>query len=249
MAERKVKCLVVADSRGTPFRTFCAPNKEEYSVEYLIRRGATIQDLLNDTLYYLYASTFKGYFVILLCAGINNLTKLDRHEGGVELTLNDRQNVVQELEHYKEKVKNQFPRCVISLASIPVVDFHSANRHYIQLGKLRFVKQTLEQLDKCQDSLSDSLKTINHWIFCENQIDQTLDGVGKIRVHQLYIHQYVEKTNSKTTKSGRKIIKRRICPNALVDGIHPTYDLAIRWHDAIHVNFLKIAKNITAELQ
>jgi hypothetical protein len=114
------------------------------------------------------------------------------------------------------------------------------------VGKLKCVKQTLEQLDKCQDELSDSLKTINHWIFCENQIPQTLKEGVNIRIHQLYIHQYVEKTHSKRTKSGRKVTKRRICPNALVDGIHPTYELAVKWYDAIHVNFNKITDIISA---
>jgi hypothetical protein len=248
MADRKIKCVIVADSRGTPFRTLSTPNKDKYSIEYLIRRGATIRDLLTDTLYFLYASAFKGYFIILLCAGINNLTKLNRHEGGIELTINERQNVIVELENYKSSVRKQFPRCVISFASIPIVDFHAANKHYISSGKLRFAKQTLEQLDKCQDSVSDSLKAINHWIFCENQIKQPLEGIGCIGARQLYLHQYVEKTNSKRTKSGRKVIKRRICPNALIDGIHPTYDLAVKWYDAIHANFLKIIEEIVANL-
>jgi hypothetical protein len=247
MATKPRRCVLVCDSRGHPFIKLKALNADKYYTSYIIRRGARVYDLYLDTIKQLCRikeDGHKGLVPVILCGGINELTELEKHSGGTELRINRNQNLKRSLQYFKEELRQLFPNTVITIASIPVVDFVAANEHYTKVGKLWHPKYTVEDLVSFQGELSTTLREINHWIFLENQKAQITVEIGTFTANQLYLHQYVEKLNSKTTVNGRKIMKRRIAPNALADGIHPTENLVNKWHTAIHENFMKTMHKI-----
>jgi hypothetical protein len=126
-----------------------------------------------------------------------------------------------------------------------MVNLAAANQSYISRGKLQYLKYTQSESEAFQVQLSDTVKTLNHRIFVENQHEQYIPGKGLIRPHQIYLHQYVEKVISKRTANGRHIIKRRICPNSLVDGIHPTIETVRKWLQGIHMNVAKLCDKLS----
>jgi hypothetical protein len=236
--------LVVADSRGSNFVKHKLYNISHYQTHYVISRGAKIEDLKLRTLSGLKAMPKSSIVLIFLCAGINELTKRDFHSGGCELIAADSNNLVENIIDFKTCVKQQHPKAIVTIGTIATVDLIAANKHYKEKGKLWSSKYSDEEIKTFQDKIDCTLREINHIIFEENKKPQELCEIGYIVPHQLYLHQRVQRLFSKTKSNGRKIIKRRISPGSLVDGIHVSDSVCLNWIQTIHANSMKILKDI-----
>lgn len=239
MAASKYRCVIVSDSRGSKFPELGNFNQGTYSTHYLSYRGAKIPFLRDRTVEFLSKQPKDCFFIVILCAGINELTRKIQHDGGTEIALNSNQILIINLLRFKEKVRADFPNSLVTIASIPIIDIIAANAHYVNTGRLCRPMLTETELDSLQLELSDTLRIINNRIFTENKHQQYIPGKGLVLPNQIYLHQYVEKMKTKVLKNGRKIIKRRISPTALIDGIHPSVELTIKWLQGIHENALK----------
>jgi hypothetical protein len=237
--------LIVADSRGSNFAKHRLYNICHYQTHYIISRGAKIGDLKTRTLSGLKAISKNSIVLIFLCAGINEVTKRDFHPGGCELICAESNNLVENLVDFKRSVKQYHPKVVVTIGTIATVDLKAANKHYMDKGKLWSPKYSEEEIKIFQEKVDTSLREINHAIFEENKKPQEIHEIGYTVTHQLYLHQRVQRLFSKTKKDGRKIMKRRISPGSLVDGIHVSDPVCLNWIQTIHANSMKILKDIS----
>jgi hypothetical protein len=244
MENNKIHCVVVCDSRGNTFKDHGIFNKEKYETHYLVYRCAKVPFLTLKTIEFLEKLPKGCIYIVILCAGINGLTYREVHKGGIELIINSQQDLITNILKFKELVRARFPNAIVNLATVSMVDLAAANQTYISRGKLQYLKYTQAEIDSFQVQLSNTVKTVNHRIFVENQHEQYVPGKGLIRPHQIYLHQYVEKVNSKRTAGGRHIVKRRICPESLIDGIHPTTGTVRKWLHGIHMNVMKLCDKL-----
>jgi hypothetical protein len=236
--------MIVTDSRGKKFADFDLYNSDFYSTELIVCRGAVLQQLQTKTISALKSVPSNETVLIVICAGINELTFRDKHKGGVELIASPRNDLLQNLLNYKRSVIAARPNTLVAFGTIATTDLKQVNSHYSKIGKLRQNKYNEELIANYQEQIDQELRYINHMLFEENKKAQILSTGKRTSIPQLYLHQYVQRVFSKKKANGERLIKRRISPNALCDGLHPTNELAKKWYRAIHQNCMKIWKAI-----
>ena len=70
---RIIRYLLVADSRAFSFNKYSKPVGSNIAIDFVIHRGATVDDLLLPTLARLRTYPLEDRIIIKLAAGINNL--------------------------------------------------------------------------------------------------------------------------------------------------------------------------------
>jgi hypothetical protein len=238
MSDTHIHAIVACDSRGRDFNSFSEIDGHGYINHVILRRGAKIKDLENELILRLDSIPRRDFCVVYIVAGICELTQKIYHSGGQELDLQPSNNLLVNLLNCKQIVRATFPRCIISIATIPTISFKQAIAHNIEKGKLRHSKFTEEEINHKQTILNSSIKCINELILNDNKQPQEIAGLGHYRLGNLFFHQNIEKLEIK--KRGNKKIRRlRISGTALVDGVHANQDVALKWYRAMHTNFMK----------
>lgn len=236
----RLHVILGADSRAKYFRGKGNPNYSSYKLVYVTQCGGKVQDISPLVADRLKVIPHSELVFIQLACGINNLTKKFRHPGGVELIPNENPDAVHELRAAKQLFRTIHPNVVVSLATIPCVDFVKANKCY----KAQDPIYSVDQLQRFQSEFSDQLAVINHEICVENQIVQSTVRYGNIKALNLYWHQCVEKVSFKGKSSEAKIKKKRIPDSALTDGIHASLEIQTTWFNHFHANMMSLKKYV-----
>ena len=172
-----------------------------------------------------------------MCAGINNLTYKQYNYGGIEVVPHTIQFVIQGLVHLKEKISRYYPKSVVGIATIPILDFKHYQRHCIKYHHL-IPSYNEDALSSMQHFLSNELAWINPDLVHQTREYQIVQGIGYIKPPQLYLHQDVEKVTYRRNR--REVRIKRIPEGRLYDGLHPTDFITEHWHMAIHNSFKKV---------
>jgi hypothetical protein len=234
----KFHTIVASDSRAKDFLHWRPPNEELYLTHNIICRGARIDRVGSSIHSCLRRIPVTDIVVVRICAGINELTYKSHHDGGVEITLQPYQNLLQHILQLKESIRKAHPKSLVGIATIPPINFKIAQHHYIDKGLLSKPHQTEEDLKKSQEKLNATIAEINARIIIENKINQYIPELGTAIPTQLFLHQDILKTSIKKTGRRRRI-RIHIQDTTLPDGIHPCERVSNKWFAKIHENFVK----------
>jgi hypothetical protein len=239
MENKHYRALIVTDSRGKIFVEKEPENQDLYITYNIVVSGARIPQLLSETLVRLSTFPTKDIFMVRLGAGINELTKKIHHENGCEVVLNEHPSLWENVLSFKDEIRRTHPNTLVSLCTIPPVDFEACHKFYIQRGWLKKSILTESSRKAQQEELKSILTHTNHLISVENKKEQLVKGAGFVTPSQLYFHQEIERTFTKRKKDGTKKTTKHIRQDTLVDGIHPTRYVAGKWFELVHINFFK----------
>lgn len=242
MASR-VHTILAADSRARPFLEREACNSSIYQSHLVVCPGAKVDKIKQKTIQKLSNIPQGDLVLIRIAGGINELTLREYHVGGVELCLQRPQYLIHNLLKFKDEIKSAHPISLVSFATIPIINFVAAQKHYIDTGKLWQPKYSYQQLTAFQTELSDSLANINTRLIVENRKLQYVPGWATTSCSQLYWHQDIEKL-AKRKRGGKWINVKRIRWTALPDGVHPSSGIAKTWYNRVHDNFKKDYMNL-----
>ena len=238
-----IYCIVAADSRARDFESKLLPHPDLYTTKYIVRGGARINTLECEVLGYINKLPKTDIVILYILAGICELTYKEYHQGGVELCLHKNQNVYDHIVDLKNTIRRHHPLSLVGVATIPIIDFKKAQKHYKHSNQLFVPKYGNDDLLDMQRRLSKSLAKINTDLAHLNRSPQHLPGVGVFYPAHLFLHQDIEKDVVRKTKSSRKVLKR-IPDKKLSDGVHASAEVADVWYEATHSNFFKLYKAI-----
>ena len=119
-------------------------------------------------------------------------------------------------------------------------------QHYKGNKQLYASKFTEENTNEMQNEFSQMMEDINKQIMKLNEVPQILYNHGYMCAPQCYWHQRVEKVTYRIRSSdGQRVNeKKRIPSTALPDGIHPSYDVGLRWYFAMHQNLKRLVERM-----
>ena len=238
----QIHCFVIADSRFRDFESFFPINQHIYNTVYIVKRGARIINLEEAVLKELRKIPKSDIVIAYICAGINNLTYKYYHSGGYEIVPHNRQSVYLDILGLKQKIRRVFPRSIVGIATIPIVNFAKAQK-YAKDNHHLVSKFTLADIKQMQTQLSDTLADINTELIHQNRGFQQVPGVGWMKPCQLYLHQEIEKLVYRKKQQERIVIKR-IPDKVLTDGVHPAEYISLHWYNTIHNCFAQIVHNL-----
>ena len=227
----EIRQLLVADSRAFSFDQYPQPENSSLNLDFVIIRGATIEDLIIPTLAKLCGYSASDFVIIKLAAGINDLTKFVRapHARTKVLQKSDisLDGLFAKFSRFKQQVLACRPTTTISVVTIPPVSFS------------RF--QASKQLPAPILS-EDDLK------FNQNQLDSLLDQVNTrirsfnaelqlgIRTRTLSWHSSIRKPSKRRNQTGHYTTLRNDF-SQLYDGLHAKSTLKRRWYKELLKSF------------
>jgi hypothetical protein len=239
MGSKRIKTIIVADSRGKIFLQKKPPNEHLYQTYNIVIRGARISHLLQDTICRLKSISKEDIKIVKLCAGINEITKKIRHKSGSEIVVDLEQCLWQHILEYKSAIRVNYPNALVGICTIPPVDLNASLEHYKQKGWLK--ESVIGEEDRIyqQQQITETLTHINHLIVTENKKPQHIPQVGDITPSQFFFHQEVERTYTRKRKDGSRRTTKHIRTNSLSDGVHPTDEVAQKLFEVMHETIKK----------
>ena len=188
--------------------------------------------------------TNQTLVIVYNIGGLCDVTEKIYHEGGCELSIREYITAIENANDAKLMIRGSHPNTIVSFATIPVIDFAKAKKHYQSHNKLwksRFSNDTTKQMQK---DLSDILANLNKEISILNQVPQAVQSFDLINPSQILIHHQVEKT-SYTKRGELKVnVRKHIPTKALPDGVHQARYISIKWFDFIHKCMAKLIPSI-----
>jgi hypothetical protein len=238
---QNIDCIIASDSRARDFPLWqeqSRHNSHLYRTHFVICRGGNIDRILNKTLELLKSIENTDLILVLLMGGICEITIREHHTHGTELAVRKAIHIEKNILKFKELVRAIVPNCLVSIATIPIVDFAKAKQHYYKVGKLSQSEYSEEETLQQQKTLSEKLASINHFITEQNKKLQLIPKFGITNPCQRYLHQAIEKTTTKR-RGASKISVKRIPQTALVDGVHGSEHICRNWFNIVHECFVK----------
>jgi hypothetical protein len=149
--------------------------------------------------------------LIVLFAGICDISRKARHEGGTQIILRGKFWVTENITYLKLRDFSH-PKSVLPVATVPNVSLKAATEYYLQTGEFRVLKYDEKDIAVQQECLNEEIEKIDNQIVVENKFPQQLGGHG-IVVPQFYEHQYIDrnsyKNNQGMKETGQKVKYRR----------------------------------------
>jgi hypothetical protein len=132
----KVHAIVAADSRARGFMRKPAKNKSLYYTHNVICPGGNSEIICSRLTELVSSIPTTDLIIVRVACGINELTVKEQHSGGTELSLRENENVLQNLRLLKGNLKLSHPRVHVGFATIPIISFMVAQKHYLSKGWL-----------------------------------------------------------------------------------------------------------------
>lgn len=220
-----IHLLLVGDSRVNSFDRYRPPEGFRLHIDYVIRRGATVADLIPPTLRKLSQYGSSDWVVLRFAAGINDLTEFTdySHKRVLWRSSIDANQLISRLKHFQESILRHHPNCIISFVTIPTASFTK----YQASKNLNTPVLSSSQLKIHQHDLDNQLDTVNSFIQEFNSAPQA--GIP-IPLKHLHWHSYIRRPTKRRNYSGRitKAIVRNRFP-LLYDGLHAVSTVKQRW--------------------
>lgn len=200
-------------------------------MDFIVRRGGTIQDLLPLTLARLRQYNEEDWVILKLAAGINNLTKLVNtgHRGKRVLVRSSvsADDILSLLLNFKEEVINIRPTTVVSFVTVPTASFAK----FQEFRHLASPFLSEEAILSNQTDLDAVLDTVNIRIAEANAVQH-----GVIP-RTLSWHASIRRKSKRRNKSGRLRADLRTRLGQLYDGLHAVSTLKHRWFQETYKAF------------
>ena len=233
-------CIFVADSRAHSFDKYAKPADFHFGIDFIIRRGAKVSDLVRPTLAKLRSYSQQDRLIIKVAVGINNLTKFiydPTHRRRV-LTRSslDANSLLALLEDFRAQVVSTRPNSIVSFCTIPTASFAK-----FQLSR-RLTAPILSEAElyTAQEDLDTVLDSVNSRIPALNV--GSLSSFISITPHNLAWHSHIRRVSKRMSRSGKLRSSVRSNFSQLYDGLHATSSLKKRW-------FLDLYKSFARERQ
>ena len=240
MSEKKPVLILAGDSRINGFDKF---NYEGFRTRFIIKRGALVEDLIDDTLEKVRDYKDENRDVIVkIAVGINEFTEFVKTDQGRFIKYKGTlcKSVIRKVRSFKEKIKSIRPSTVVGLVTVPSLSFR-ANRDFrikenSPVGKAKSKNSkpsgqiptiiSNEELERDQRKLDSELLGLNADIKLENSRKQSGLLKGCFTVSW---HNSISKWSIRKRRSGsRKVIRNSF--KELYDGLHAKHTLKRKWH-------------------
>lgn len=230
--------IFVSDSRGWGFDKYKQPGDLKF--EYVLRRGALVNDLVDETL-----KLLRRYgdrvLVVKIALGINEFTCFVSHRNGTELRFSsiNEKTVFDKLIEFKHKIKSVNKSCLVGFITIPPISFEKNRQYRLDIGKLKESTFSDLQIVEFQDKLNEQVSLLNTRIRLENSTQQSGHRKG---CRTISWHNDIVRLSK--VRNRRGVLRNRIRNDfsKLYDGIHATSYLKQKW-------FKELCKCVEAELK
>lgn len=221
--EPRVHLLLVGDSRVYSFDRYRLPADFNLHIDFVIRRGATLSDLIAPTLRQLRNYNSQDWVLVRLAAGINDLIEFTGPGPHRVLVRSptDANQLILRLQQFREAILRQHQNTVISFITIPTASFCKFQEN----KQLAVPELTPVQLKVHQHDLDNQLDTVNSFIEQNSQ-----DSQAEIIPRYLHWHSYIRRPTKRRNRTGR--ITKAITRNRftlLYDGLHAVSTVKRRW--------------------
>lgn len=227
----------MADSRSYSFERYSLPASYDINIDYIIKRGATVQDLLSPTLSRLRHYISDSWVIVKVAAGINNLTEFSSRDSRGKRVLKPSRvtshELFNELERFKHSVLATHPKSIVSFATIPPASFLK----FQQYRNLRSPIFTAAELSTFQHQHNITIDAINRQIKEYNR-----NAPNIIQPWNLSWHTSIRKADKRRSRSGRPLRRIRNNFTHLYDGLHAISSIKRKWH-------IELVKSFSKELQ
>ncbi|MES9880249.1 MAG: hypothetical protein ABW185_05135 [Sedimenticola sp.] len=193
-----------------------------------------MNDLVSPTLDLLRSRNYKqcDILAVKIAAGINDLIKSVRHDGGRQLTLSGvtEKKVFEKLQNFKSEIKSVCPNALVGFATIPSLSFKDNNRHKRDNGELVESLFTEAEIEEQQRKINADICDINKRIKLENSTRQQNHERGCLTVS---LHSEIEKKSRRRNRGGklREVTQYKFAK--LYDGLHGKSDLKHKWYNSL----------------
>ena len=199
----------------------------------IVKRGGTVSTILEETLNRTKSIPRSEITILQIACGICNLNNKVNHAKGFDLIPNNAVDVVAELINFKSSFRAAFPRSLVGIATIPIIDYCKIFRYNVEFLHQESSINTIWELEAYQQQLSDKLADVNTRIVQENKLPQHIPGIGDISPCNLFWHQNIEKTYYCGKGANKKTCKR-IPDSATIDGCHASASVSNKWYEGLH---------------
>ena len=227
----RIRQLLVADSRAFSFDQYPQPKPSSLNLDFVIIRGATIEDLIIPTLAKLRGYSTSDFVIIKLAAGINDLTKFVRQSHGSNKVLRKSdislEGLFAKFIRFKQQVLACRPTTVISVVTIPSVSFarFQASKHLPSpILSEEDLKYNQKQIDSLLDLANARIRSLN----AELQLG--------ITTRTLSWHNSIRKPSKRRIRTGHYTTLRNDF-SQLYDGLHAKSTLKRRWYKELLKSF------------
>ena len=125
--------VLISDSRARDFGEFL-PLDAVYNIHHVVYRGARVPQLQFEAIRELKTIPKSDATILYICGGGNELTFKEFHDGGMELAVHTKNNVLENLLNFKSKVRRWFPNTLVGFSTIPVINFKKTKAYYKDVG-------------------------------------------------------------------------------------------------------------------
>ena len=221
--ESEIQCLLVADSRANSFDNYEQPT--DIKVHYIIRRGANIKQLLDETLQYLTSHDIPKLYFVKIAAGINDL--LDKVSGALIPSQLSVDSFILKLIDFRKAVKFICPFALVGFVTIPTVYFQGHKSYCESQGQLLYHGISEKVLNANQVAINEKIQIINSRIRHENSKQQLghVAGCWTVSWHQ----SIVKDIKKRRGKSRRLVSAIRYSYDSLYDGLHAKSTVKKYW--------------------
>lgn len=211
---KQIKVAIITDSRGAGLQSrFDQMKGKSYQVKVLVRVGKGVTDAVKDSRRDL---DWMGPDIIIVIAGICDITTLDRRTRTVSITTPDENKMVEDYKYTMEIVQHHIK--VMSVGNIPILSFGQL------IGMDLAVFNHSDTPDEYQQSLDTGVLLINAAVAAFNNANGASTPWLASEIHH-------------NRKNGRKITRYH---RLAEDGIHLTNDIRDKWVVALDKAILKM---------
>ena len=215
--------ILLADSRAKNFNKLDKERLYTYQPYYISKPGATIDELKTEFCELIEdVPKDNSVFFVKIAAGINNLTSKVNRKRAYEIAPSTAtaDDIIDELLKLRDEIKEVYPPAIVSFVTIAPVVFLKQLRYFQEQRKLRHPIYNEGDRTKFQGPHEETILAINK------------------RIKELN-HQEQSGIVCQTASWHSEVLRRqrgsdRLIPGALYDGIHPTENVARKWHKAFH---------------
>ena len=219
--------IIATDSRGAKLKRYFSKHFPTIQPTISVLPGAKISDIHISLIETVKLVTSTPRSVVVVAAGICNLTQKVDHAGGVQITYQgDTRKRISDLLYqlhtlvFDLNVNHQFPVLVIC---IPPANLHKYAEKKMLQGKLEFSILTTEETTRQQDLLEHDITLINREIIQMN----VMQGHSSIRWDNTILKIKIRK-RGRNGQNSKKC--SYFCYDQLYDGVHPDQELADKWY-------------------
>lgn len=230
--------IFAADSRANNFGTNLYRPPPDLDINFIIRRGAKILDLLPDISDALQQAPSHKRIIVKVAAGINNITRLTRTNRGQLITFGQTssQQILNQYRELRQHIHRICPSAIVGFVSVATASVRKYQDFFCTEHTLLDDQEiTREQgfIDTCVDEINRGIRRLN----ARGQA-----GYGRGPLCILW-NTYIRSTSKRRNRNRRPVTTIRNSFNRLYDGLHPTSDLKAIWFDGLcHVLRQEIAQ-------